>query len=362
MLEEMGNQKERMQEILRRRLLELANAIEQLLQQQKQELAAAQAEQRDWPLLEERESALRRRTIAVEEQARGSSETQPAADPLALAVEAQGQAILAMRVRNANAVVTSEENAIEQLEEALRIIREKKQQMEEEEAREQREELRQQYEALAEREETLKGDVGALLEDGQLTRRERADIVQRAAEQSAIRDEAAALEEKVEQTLVFKALHERVADASDEAASTMQRGQADAALLRQQERVAIWLRTMAAALEEDQGEPSDFAEPEQPQDDQSGGGAGAGEQPPDMIPPIAELKLMRALQEVIYQQTRTADEIKPLNADEVRMLSDQQQELSDLGLQLIEKMQQQMQPMQPDDTDGKSRGEPGGTQ
>ena len=81
-----------------------------------------------------------------------------------------------------------------------------------------------------------------------------------------------------------------------------------------------------------------------------------------MIPPIAELKLMRALQEVIYQQTRTADEIKPLNADEVRMLSDQQQELSDLGLQLIEKMQQQMQPMQPDDTDGKSRGEPGGTQ
>src|SRR6185295_1283778 len=68
----------------------------------------------------------------------------------------------------------------------------------------------------------------------------------------------------------------------------------------------------------------------------NGGGGGGGGQPEPLVPPIAQLRLLRGMQAEAAERTRSADDSR--DAGEVDALSTLQRELADMGKALIEKM------------------------
>src|SRR5690606_6770257 len=93
---------------------------------------------------------------------------------------------------------------------------------------------------------------------------------------------------------------------------------------------------------------------EQPQDEPfagqqqgGGGGGGAGGEMPPIVPPVAELKLLRGMQEASYDQTRSLNEAGGAAGDgEAAMieLSARQRELAGLGERLMERVRQNQPP------------------
>jgi hypothetical protein len=146
------------------------------------------------------------------------------------------------------------------------------------------------------------------------------------------------LSEQVADTLIFKAIHRQIDEAAGRIVSELRRQQADDVTLMDQDSVASMLRTMADALESLRDD-SEFARSEGQQDGAGGGGEAA------MVPPIAELRLLRGVQQTIYDATRRYDEAglnTASDADRNRLLelSTRQRELATLGELLIEQMEQ----------------------
>ena len=341
MLRQMREQDQLRQAMLRRRLAQLQQALQRLIERQSNEIARLDTAEALGPL-EPAQAALRRGTMAAQDQAEGAPETASVGPMIANAVTSQGEAIVAMRAEDKPPAVDAEDTALEALEEALAMLEEIKRQAEQDQTDQQREELREAYEALAERQEGLAGQTAEMVEAGPVTRKQRAELLGLSQDQQQLGDEASALRDQVDQTLVFKRLHRRLGVLSNRAANGLRRGVADEEVLRGQRQVALLLRTMAAALEEDR-QDSEFVE------GQAGGGGGGGGGEPQLIPPVAELKLLRGVQEGLYEATRGL-ETRPGASTSARMeqrlqeLSTQQRELSELGREMVEQMQQSMQP------------------
>ncbi len=103
----------------------------------------------------------------------------------------------------------------------------------------------------------------------------------------------------------------------------------------QQQLVADSLLRLVEALEQTLAEPQEFA------GGQPGGGGGRGGRP-SLIPPVAELKLLRGLQEQVYDQTRDLDTRADLDSERrserLRQLGQQQGDLRSLGQQMLDRL------------------------
>lgn len=358
MLEEMGEHERRMQAMLVRRLQELAERLEQLIERQGRELArlepepepeAGEGEAAALGALAEGQMELRQATMAAADMARGSEQTAPVAKPIERAVTAQGEAVRALRADDRGAARAEEETALAALEAALEAVREQREQAEEEAADAARRELQAAYEDLAQRQANVREQVLEQAGDGdELNRRQRAGLMGLAQEEAEIRAAAAELREEVEDSLLFEYLHGRVDTLAERAVELLRRAEQPMAVARAQQRVADDLRRMAAVLDPDSDE-ADFAGA-QGGDGGDGGGGGGGEEP-SLVPPLAELRLLRTLQEAALTETRALDEQPAAESrgERLEALSDEQRELAELGERLIEQMEQQMQPqMQPE--------------
>lgn len=344
MLEQVGSQQRRMREMLRRRLTELVERLERLIERQEGELARLQevavaADPAAFARLAENQAQLRRSTMAAELDAAKSEETAGAADAIAAAVADQAQAVLALRGSDSAGADAAERSALASLREALEQIREAQAEQQQDDTTRQRDELRKAYDALADRQDALRQAVAELAGEARLTRRQRASLLERGAEQEEIRTEAAALGEQAGETLVFEATHARIDADAEFAGRALRRAVADAQTLSAQSRVARMLSRMGEALDL-QPPPEDF------EGRQAGDGGGGSGQPPPLVPPLAELKLLRSLQSDILTETRAIAD-GPADDEAVRRrlsgLSTRQRELARLGERLIEQMQQQTQ-------------------
>ena len=92
------------------------------------------------------------------------------------------------------------------------------------------------------------------------------------------------------------------------------------------------------ALQDEENEDEQFA------GDGGGGGGGGGRDRP-LVPPVAELKLLKAMQEDVNRQTVDADirfkadgRIDPDESAQVKKLGDEQDEIRDLTEQMIRKL------------------------
>lgn len=351
MLKQMRDQDELRQAMLRRRLARLKRTLQRLIERQATEIerleTAAQL-----PPLEPDQATLRRGTMAAQEQSEGSPETAEVAPMIGQAVTAQGEAIVALRAAAATDAATAEDTALSSLEAALAMLEQIARQAEQDQTDQDREELRAAYTALAERQEALAEQTAERADAGPANRKQRAALLGLSQDQQRLRNDASDLSEQVGQTLVFRRLHRRVGVLANRAANGLRRGVADDEVVRDQRQVAALLRSMAAALEEDR-QPSEFVE------NQAGGGGGGGGQP-QLIPPVAELKLLRSVQQSLYEVTRAMSDANQSSGDTsggdsggggARMqqrlleLSTQQRELSELGNQMVEQMQQAQQPV-----------------
>lgn len=338
MMSALGSQQQKQMEMLRRRLAALAEQIQRLIQQQNAQLARLDEAAAGAPVapMEDGVAILRRNTIAVEVEANKSERTQPAGELLGRAGLQQGEAILALRAEQRDPASAAQRQSLAFLEEALRRVQQVQEQAEQEMTDQQREELEQAYRKLAGQQKQIRDQTAALTGVDGLNRRQRAELQQLGHAQSDLQIAAAELREKVEDTLVFVQTHRRIDESAARVTRQLRAAQSDADVLFEQQMIQTRLLAMADAIRQQRQDEQQFRQQQQ-QQQQGGGGGGP---PPPLIPPVAELKLIRGLQESVYQQTRrlhgSAD--VPDRRERLLDLSVQQRELSDLGTRLIEKV------------------------
>ena len=351
MLEQLGEEEAMRQAILQRRRLELIDRLRRLVADQTTELetlAVAAAAGDALAPLADAQSRLWVRTVAAETLARAATDDAAAADAgdgtdvaghLVTAAEGQTAAQPALTGESAGDARAAEASALSALERALAAAQEAQDDAAQDATRDERAALRKAYNELADRQDDLQARTAATVPapGAALPRRARAVLRGLAAEQTTLRTDAAGLAEQIEDTLVFKQTHARIDTATAAAAETLRsaapRPQTAA---RAQGGVAILLRAMAAALE-DPEKTQDFA-----QADSGGGGEGGGggeAPPPPLVPPLAELVLLRGMQQAVYDETRGLHASADADASaRVAELGVEQRGLAELARQLIEQM------------------------
>lgn len=345
MMQQLGEQDELRQELLRRRLLALADQLRRLIEGQTlanaavDELgvgASADALAGQAP----GQSNLWVRTIAAQTEAEADPETADVGPIVGQAIDAQVAALSGLRRGVRDEVLAGQGVALERLEEALAKVEEKQAEANQDQTQQQRAELRKKYLELAATQNELREQTAALLDEVPLSRKTRAALRGIGQAQDGVGEAAAQLAEQVGDTVVFQKTHEMIEASSASASAELRRTQDVVRLIRQQRKTATLLESMAAALDES-GQPPEFADNPS---GEGGGGSGSGG-PPPLVPPAAELKLLRGVQQAVYDETRSLaeavrGEATAPQASLMNDLADEQRELSTLGQRLIEQMQE----------------------
>ncbi|MGI9014552.1 MAG: hypothetical protein ACR2GY_09935 [Phycisphaerales bacterium] len=338
---------------LQRRLESLIESIKQLVRVQEAEVDALLRahEAGNYTGRDQAMIRLSQNTQAVSTDARAAGqEAARIARALDRAADAQGEAIGFIRQNPvaADQADAAEARSLEMLKEALALAEELEQQVQEDLVQQQREELVQAYRDLAERELALRAKSQALQEQGELDRRALVEARQLGNEQEDIRTamaDIAARTSEVAESIVFSHVHEMVDEWSLDVSERLREGDVQVATTDRQRSIAASLSRLAQALEQEMQEPDPFEEGNQESNDGGGGGNGQDQQQP-LVPPIAELRLLRGLQEGVYEDTRDVDDRSDLDdaarRQRLRELGRQQNDLLDLGQQMLEALQEQM--------------------
>ncbi len=145
---------------------------------------------------------------------------------------------------------------------------------------------------------------------------------------------------------VFDMAHIRLDQATATAAKKLSAGLADHAVQRSQQSAVQVLKALVEALDDRAKQDDEFRE--ESKGEGEGQGSGGGSQKPPLVPQLAELRLLRAMQQEAADITRSLDESKePGAAEEVGGLGNLQRDLSDRAAELMKKLQQQ-QPQKPE--------------
>ncbi|MCC7191380.1 MAG: hypothetical protein IT444_01245 [Phycisphaeraceae bacterium] len=338
MLDQMSKPSADEQEMLRRKMMALVESIEKLIAQQKAQMSQLAAAQ-DFGALESSLGILRRNTLSVEDEARQSKAT-GVAKHLADAAGHQGDAAAALRERKRQPAAEIEKLALVSLEAALAEAKNLRDEAQSKANQKERTRLKEEYAKLAKVQEAINNKTTPLA-SGQLNRRQRAELIALGDQQADFKEAARKLGEEVEDTLLFKHLHDQIDKAAQRVTTRLRGAQADEEVLDDQEAIVSSLQTMIAAL--DQAQKDDpFAKP---QDNNAGNGGGGGGGEPPLVPPIAQLKALRGMQATVYQRTKRVSEASNLDAAarkrRVLQISAEQRALSGLGEDLIESMKSQ---------------------
>ncbi len=146
--------------------------------------------------------------------------------------------------------------------------------------------------------------------------------------------------DELRESLVFRRVHDLIDGWSRTTSDALFEGDVETKVTDRQQRIADSINRLIEAIDIVMTPPDEFDTP-----GGAGGGAGGGQQGDQpLIPPIAELKLIRGMQEQLYDLTRTLDGRDDITRAErdanLRDLGEQQRELQDLGRQLLESLQE----------------------
>jgi hypothetical protein len=348
MLQQMRESRKSNAQELLRRLLSLEESIERLVMVQTNEIALLDVAResndytgRDRPMIR-----LAQNTQAVASDARtAGQEVRRVARELDRAADAQGAAVEAFRAKppDGEQADTAERRSLEQLEEALALTRQLAAAVEAREVLRERLDLVKSYREFLEQQMAVRTRTLELAPRQPLDRRGLVEARGLSREQEGIgtglSDMRTATAE-LRESLVFRRVHELIDGWSQAASEALFEGQVDSAVTDRQQRIADSINRLIDALDVVMAEPEEFEGQGQ---GAGGAGAGSGDQP--LIPPVAELKLMRGMQEQLYDLTRDLDSRRDLSDAqrdaEARELGEQQRELQELGRELLEALQQQ---------------------
>lgn len=339
MLKELDKTAQARDEVLRRYLASLIDSIRGLIAQQQARLDDFHAAVPDKAFtgLDGPMARLHQATLGVLDEARNAP--REAADALSLvdrAADAQSAAVVALRDNpvNQDEVGGQEQLSLDKLNEALAAAEKIDQAAQDRQNSRKRAELRQKYEEALKTQVSLResslGLVGAAR-----NRRNAATARQLGGEQNdlrtsvdAIRAETAELREAG----LFDYAHTRLNNLMQSAGDALAAGEATDAVVRDQAASARLLTSLIEALADGKKDDRNFREREQEQ----GGGGGSGEQP--LVPPAAELKLLRLMQIEAAERTRDIAEHPDANPAAVAAVTRLQRDLATQAKDLLDRV------------------------
>lgn len=342
MLEEMEQGERTRREELRRRLASLIESLDGLILQQEAEIARLTDAERVVILtgLDAGMINLNRNTLVVQDDARSAGrELAGVVTLLSRASDAQVRAIGALRETSidAGAARAAEEESLARLKEARAEAENVDKNEENREQQEKRRELRAAYSQLLEQQVRIRERTGALAALEEPNRRDRAAIRALAEEQLSVRADLAALLEKTQElndARIFAFAHARADAAAASAAERLRLGEAPSAI-EPEDRVVAILQGLVRALRSDPRQDKDdkFSE-----GNQGGEGSGSTAAGAALIPPLAELVLLREMQAQVAAETRALDQLD--TERDVEPLSEAQRQLAEIGKALIDTLNQ----------------------
>jgi hypothetical protein len=348
MLEEIENSIKNRDSALRRELASIIDSLKQIIAAQETELARlanTQPENVD-ETLDDAMVTLSGNTLAVRDAAMGAfPETRSIADLITTASNAQSDAIGALRQQPPKLSDASrfEQTSLLNLKSALEEAERLDDQAADRQAQRLRDELKEKYkEALAT--QTAVTDETLPLVGEALNRRQRADARSLGKVQTEIQEQLAELLEETKElneAPIFALAHSQLDRLMRASAEGLTKRTIENRVEDAQRNAEVILTTLVEVLSDDNSDQdeSDFDDGSQGGGE---GGSGSGEEP--VIPPVAQLKLLRTMQQLVADQTRSfADNPEQVIESDIDDLSSLQSELFEQGQALIESMKPQQQ-------------------
>ena len=231
----------------------------------------------------------------------------------------------------------SEDRGVAALREALELAEEAAEQLAEQQAEEERERLLAAYREVLDIQTGVRVETGDLVEvvDGKPNRRQLIKSRRLAKGETEVGEAVEAIADEfteVSDSLVFSMTHRNLDAWIVEAADRLRDGDVDEGVLERQSMVMGALAGLIDALAQE-GPPQDdpFGQQDAGGGAQNGGGQNGGQGGPQaLIPPIAELKMLRSMQMQILEATRRIDLAGMDQADRESRLADIARIQSDL--------------------------------
>ncbi len=350
MLDDVENAQRNRDEALRRVLASVIESLEALIVRQERALAALEEavplnafEGLDAGML-----ALHLNTLSVLDQiTTAQNDLAAVASLVEESARAQESAVVALRRSpvDADAAREQEQLSLNRLMQAKEEAERADREAAERDATRQRTELRAVYRELLEQQATLLAETEPFV-GAELTRRDRAVVRGIGERQDAVRARLVELRDQTEglaDTIVVEYAHSRLESATSAAAQRLRAGEADTAVTRNQAAAVRLLRSLVEALSDAQQE-RDFREQEQDSGGEGGGQSGGS---PPLIPPIAELRVLREMQQEAADWTRDLDADPRPDPGEKARLAELQRELATRGEALVQTVTQQAPRPQP---------------
>ncbi len=339
MLQQINKAEQLRQEILKRELMKLVEQIRELKKRQEAHLDRLK-EAKVFTGLREPLAQLWQDTMHVSNTARQTSrEAGPVADLLDQAAGHQYDARVHLNEKSVNKDDTQEdeEKALAKITLALNKAEELAKKAQKDAGEQDRQKLIAAYTKVLKKQEAVHNETKPLAEAPQAKRNRRHTHSSRkvSTKQTEIRTELKELQEKLENTIVYKSVHDQMDQWAENAALALKNSDSSSRTLFEQQMIIASIKGLIKSLQQDPPDEN-FAK------DDGGGGGGGGK--PPLIPPIAELKMLRARQATIHMMTRLFDQNAkqndPHRAGILKDLSKQQNDLGNLGHQLLRKLNQ----------------------
>lgn len=357
MQEDIENTRRAQAQQLIRQLASLVESIQRLITVQENELVALglAEDTKNYAGLDRGMIRLNQNTQAVAGEARtAGAEARRIGRSLDRAADAQGAAVAALRATpvNSEGASEAENRSLQLLKEAKASAEELQQQTQEREMQRRREELITSYRAFAEKQVVVREETLPLSGLPELDRRQIVEARRLATAQDEIRTGLNGLRDSTSEILdspIFVHVHRAIDGWSSTVSDSLAGGTVNVDVTDRQRQIADSIGRLIKALEESTATPEEFAQNQQQQQQQGGQ---SGEEQDSLIPPIAQLKLLREIQEQVYSLTKDMDARNDLDEAQkrtrLREVGQQQRELLDLGRQMLEMLennQPQPEPM-----------------
>ena len=341
------DQQDRIADLLRR-LVDLETAIEELIDLQADELVTLDDaivrndfSGRDAAVIE-----IRKRTLAVSDEARNrSDEERGLSRRLDRAGDSQSDSISVLRAVPVDGASARDHQlvALQQLRSALEDLKQVEAEAQQEMVEADRASLAQSYRELAQQQVDIQVRTNPILVADPSKRRVRHEARRLSLDQETIGEGSRTLREsneEINERPIFMLMHTRIEEASKSSQEALSDAQLGPRIQRLQGRIAQDLFAMAESLEQEDGAEEEFERGSQSGGSGSQGQAGSGEGEDGVLPPIAELRLLRSLQLDVMNSTRDLDRDDLIDPEdrlrEIRRLSDLQSDLSRLGQEMFD--------------------------
>lgn len=354
LLEELENTIRNRDNALRRELASIIESLKTLIDAQEREIIRLDAMKLDnvFDGMDQRIIALVRNTLSVRDEALGAfPETRSIADHVTRAGNAQNAAIVALRANpiNPKGAQQSQQDALQHLRNALEEAQRLDDQAAQRQLERAREELRKQYAEALDTQARIHDETVALGED-RLDRRARSQARAIAQEQEALRDVLEQFPQEHEglaEAPMFTLAHDQLERLMSQSRDGLGESEINQRTRSAQRQAMSILASLIDVLNEQQQQQQENFEDGSDSGGQSGGSQqGGGDEP--LIPPVAELKLLRSMQQMVADQTRALSEESTADPDLVRAVGVLQKQLFEQGRALIDRMNPSSPPVSPD--------------